>query len=234
MLDDIRRALGREGKAASSKHRPGVSKSTQPGNQIAPIEKHCQNNRAGLVDQFESEMIKVGGHFHRATTAELAFKVVEQIMLDRQAKTVIAYDAPLIGGIDLPKRLEERGVELVIESDNDFIRTAAVADLGLTGVDYALAETGTLVLSAGKGRARAISLLPPVHIAVLTPEQVIPGLTDLFPLLRRDTDAAGGTLSSAVTFITGPSRTADIELTLVVGVHGPQQLHVILIGDISG
>jgi L-lactate dehydrogenase complex protein LldG len=124
--------------------------------------------------------------------------------------------------------------ELVIESDNDFIRTAALADLGLTGVDYALAETGTLVLSAGKGQARAISLLPPVHIAVLRPEQVIPGLTDLFPLLRRDTEAAGGTLSSAVTFITGPSRTADIELTLVVGVHGPQQLHVIFIGDIPG
>jgi L-lactate dehydrogenase complex protein LldG len=83
------------------------------------------------------------------------------------------------------------------------------------------------VLLARKGQARSISLLPPVHIAVVKPEQLLSGLSDLFPLLRGE--AEGRDLSSAITFITGPSRTADIELTLVVGVHGPQQLHVVLL-----
>ena len=229
MLDDIRRALNMEGRSASSNDQPGIYASSQPDDLVTEIKRQCQQRRDELIEQFESELIMVGGRFHRATTAESAFQFVEQIVTDRQAKTMVASDARLIDGIDLPKRVDEIGVGFVIESDSNFIQTAAVADLGLTGVDYALADTGTLVLVARKGQARAISLLPPVHIAVLKPEQVISGLNDLFPLLLRETEAGGGNLCSAVTFITGPSRTADIELTLVVGVHGPQQLHVILV-----
>jgi L-lactate dehydrogenase complex protein LldG len=100
---------------------------------------------------------------------------------------------------------------------------AAEARLGITAVDYALADSGTLCLLAGKRQPRTASLLPPIHVAILRPEQILRGLDDLFALLP-----SGDDLSSAVTLITGPSRTADIELTLVVGVHGPQQLHVIL------
>jgi L-lactate dehydrogenase complex protein LldG len=72
-------------------------------------------------------------------------------------------------------------------------------------------------------------LLPPLHVALVKPEQIIAGLDDLFPLMRYADEAANRELTSAVTFITGPSRTADIELTLVVGVHGPQELHVIVL-----
>jgi len=229
MLDDIRRALKREGKSTSSNEQRGTYASSRPENLVTEIKRHCQQKRDELIKQFESELTKVGGRFHRAANAESAFQLVARIVNDRQAKIMIASDARLLDGIDLPERVEEIGVGFVIESDDDFIRTAAVADLGLTGVDFALAETGTIVLVARKGQARAISLLPPVHIAVLKPEQVISDLNDLFPLLRSETEAEGGNLSSAITFITGPSRTADIELTLVVGVHGPQELHVILV-----
>jgi L-lactate dehydrogenase complex protein LldG len=109
----------------------------------------------------------------------------------------------------------------------DFVLEAASADIGLTGVDYGLAETGSLVLLARAGQPRSISLLPPVHIALIKPQQIIRGFDELFFELNRDFEATG--LKSAVTFITGPSRTADIELKLVVGVHGPQQLHAVLI-----
>ncbi|HYV03597.1 MAG TPA: lactate utilization protein, partial [Blastocatellia bacterium] len=127
-------------------------------------------------------------------------------------------------------RLGTAGVDFFPENayalPADF-QVATVADIGITSVDYALAETGTLVLRSGAGRARSVSLLPPVHIALLKPDQIVPGLDQLFPMLARD--QLVGRLDSALTFITGPSRTADIELTLVVGVHGPQELHVILL-----
>jgi L-lactate dehydrogenase complex protein LldG len=70
--------------------------------------------------------------------------------------------------------------------------------------------------------------LPPVHVAIVRPQQILPGLSDLFPLLQGESNGLRN-LSSAITFITGPSRTADIELKLVVGVHGPQELHVLML-----
>jgi len=83
-------------------------------------------------------------------------------------------------------------------------------------------------LFAAGPQPRSISLLPPVHVAILRSQQILPGLSELFPLLGREQNG-NRKLSSAITFITGPSRTADIELKLVVGVHGPQELHVLLV-----
>jgi L-lactate dehydrogenase complex protein LldG len=97
--------------------------------------------------------------------------------------------------------------------------------VGITGVDYALAETGTLVLVSGNSRGRGLSLAPRHHIALLPQERILPSLDrflDLFP-------EGEGFLSqgSAVTFISGASRTADIELNLVLGAHGPKELSVV-------
>jgi L-lactate dehydrogenase complex protein LldG len=183
-----------------------------------------------LITQFEAELTRIGGRFYRAANAESAFGYIEQVASICEAKTIVAWEGPIIDDIDLPRRLEEKGIELLTEAvGSEFIRRTASAEVGVSGVDYALADTGTLVLLARKGQARSISLLPPVHIAVMRPEQIVSGLPDLFPLLRSEARAEGRDLSSAITFITGPSRTADIELTLVVGVHGPQQLHVVLL-----
>jgi L-lactate dehydrogenase complex protein LldG len=141
----------------------------------------------------------------------------------------------LINELGLETKLAEAEIQFVTCCEGigaeDFTRRVEAADIGVTSVDYALADTGTLVLRAGHGRARSISLLPAVHIAVLKPGQIISGLDDLFPLLAETCERSSGSLDSALTFITGPSRTADIELTLVVGVHGPQELHVILLDE---
>jgi L-lactate dehydrogenase complex protein LldG len=96
------------------------------------------------------------------------------------------------------------------------------ADLGITGAGYGLADTGTLVLLASEVEGRLASLLPPVHLAVITADQIVADLTELFFRLTQPP-------SSCLTFITGPSRTADIELTLTVGVHGPKELHVVVL-----
>ena len=230
ILENIGRALHGEGKAGPPRAEPVASAPRDLDQLVSEIKKDCEQRRGELIEQFESELTRVGGRFHRATTAESAFHYIEHVASVRQAKTIIAWETKVIDDIDLSGKLEEKGIGVLTETaDQEFIPAAAASDIGVSGVDFALADTGTLVLLACKGQARSISLLPPVHIAVVKPEQLLSGLSDLFPLLRGEAEAEGRDLSSAITFITGPSRTADIELTLVVGVHGPQQLHVVLL-----
>jgi L-lactate dehydrogenase complex protein LldG len=97
--------------------------------------------------------------------------------------------------------------------------------LGLTGADAGLAESGSIVVASGPGRGRLASLLVPVHIAVLRRDRMVFALSDLVRL-RPDLAAMPG---SNLVCITGPSRTADIEMTLSRGVHGPREIHVILV-----
>jgi len=230
ILEGIGRALHGERKAGPLRGEPVPSAPSDLDQLVSEIKKDCEQRRGELIEQFQSELTRVGGRFHRATTAEAAFQYIEEVASVRQAKRIIAWETKVIDDIDLSGKLEEKGIEVLTETaDQEFIPAAAASDIGVSGVDFALADTGTLVLLARKGQARSISLLPPVHIAVVKPEQLLSGLSDLFPLLRREAEAEGRDLSSAITFITGPSRTADIELTLVVGVHGPQQLHVVLL-----
>jgi len=107
----------------------------------------------------------------------------------------------------------------------------ARADLGLSGVDYVIAETGTLVLTARAGQMRGVSLLPPVHVAVARTSQVIATLADYLLLVQKTGPDLQPALSSCVSFVTGPSRTGDIELQLTVGVHGPGELHLVLLDE---
>lgn len=99
-------------------------------------------------------------------------------------------------------------------------------DVGVSTAQLAIAETGTLVLDSSRERHRLVSLVPPVHIAIINASSIVETLGDALTLLQKDKE-----ISPAITFITGPSRTADIELTLTIGVHGPQELYVIVDGS---
>ena len=88
-------------------------------------------------------------------------------------------------------------------------------DAGVTEVDYAVAETGTLVIRHTPAHGRLISLVPFVHVAIVEPRLFLPDLIDLFEALKKDGTGSG------VTLISGPSKTADIEMNTVTGVHGP-------------
>ena len=99
----------------------------------------------------------------------------------------------------------------------------ALADVGVTGCDAAVAETGSLVMFSGPGRSRAASLLPPFHIAIVERSRLHFSMAEVFEAFR---DRLEG--SASCTFITGPSRTADIELTLTLGIHGPGRVAVIV------
>lgn len=230
ILGDINRALHREEKSRLAGEVRSPSAWGQLDQLVSEIKRNCERRRAELVQQFESELTRIGGRYYAAANAESAWQYIEQIASDRRARRIVAWKTQVIGDIGLRQKMEAKGVEFLTETpDREFIALAAGADIGVSGVDYALADTGTLVLLARKGQARSISLLPPVHIAVMRREQILSALSDLFPLVRGEAEAEGRDLSSAITFVTGPSRTADIELTLVVGVHGPQELHALLL-----
>ncbi|HUI53372.1 MAG TPA: lactate utilization protein [Bryobacteraceae bacterium] len=135
-------------------------------------------------------------------------------------KTAVASNAPY---------LAERGITNLpgVRSgiiDRDQLREAcASADVGITSADYALADTGTLVMLASPHEARLISLLPPAHIAVVPRDRILTGLDELFSILPNP-----AAQTSSMVLITGPSRTADIEQILVRGVHGPGHITVVI------
>jgi len=96
-------------------------------------------------------------------------------------------------------------------------------EVGVSRAVYGLADTGSVVLAAGPDEPRARSLLPPVHVTLLDANRILPGLPELFAALD-------GELPSALAIVTGPSRSADIEQRLVIGVHGPGEVHIVVVG----
>jgi L-lactate utilization protein LutC len=111
-------------------------------------------------------------------------------------------------------------------TDREVLRAAcATADVGITSADYALAETGTLVMLASPQEARLISLLPPVHVAVFPRSRLLANLDELLTVLPNPAEQ-----TSSMVLITGPSRTADIEQILVRGVHGPGEIYAVIVG----
>jgi L-lactate dehydrogenase complex protein LldG len=105
-------------------------------------------------------------------------------------------------------------------------RGARDADLvGITGCFCAVAETGTLMLCSSAGTPAAVSLLPETHIAIVRASRILPYMEDAWDLARKEL----GTLPRAVNFISGPSRTGDIEQTIVLGAHGPYRVHLVIV-----
>ncbi len=138
-----------------------------------------------------------------------------------EGKTAVASNAPFLRDLGITALPSVRSG---ITDRGELRELCATCDVGITSADYALADTGSLVMLSSPQEARMISLLPPAHIAIVPKERILTGLDELFTVLP---DPAGQT--SSMVLITGPSRTADIEQILVRGVHGPGQITVIIV-----
>ena len=136
--------------------------------------------------------------------------------------SVLSWDAPQIPFEGLHGMLESLGVTVAGHNDSD-------VRVGITGVNAALAATGSLVLEGGAGRYRSASLLPDLHIALMRVEQILPDL-ETWQGAQKRAGYPAFTESSSTTVITGPSKTADIAHQLVKGAHGPREVHVIILG----
>lgn len=230
-LQRVAARLGRRGAAAAA--RPDW----QPA---APLPDPGPPDAGGLVERFVLEAEKLSTRVHPVGgPAEVAPRVVAILAEVGLPGSVVRWDDPTLDGLGLDAALGAAGFRVVpVRHGDESRRTVAAAEqavAGVTGADAAVAETGTLVLASSRpgtpgapGRGRTVSLLPPVHIAVLRREQVLYSALTVFRRL------AGGPLPSQVVFASGPSRSADIENDLSIGVHGPKQVHVIIIGGRAG
>ena len=181
------------------------------------------SDERSLVETFKQRLESVGGHCIVVSEASELTTALKQVLGEIEAnglesRRLALSDSPLLGVIT--RDLEAHGHEIAVTpSASDLFQF----DVGITSAQAAIAETGTLVLEQARERNRLVSLLPPVHIAIVNTRDICATLSEEIKRARHESDT-----SSAITFITGPSRTADIELTLTIGVHGPKELYVIV------
>jgi L-lactate dehydrogenase complex protein LldG len=149
-------------------------------------------------------------------------------------KSVAAWQHPLIESLNLPDALSELSVPVVFtdlqEIDELNLRRRVIASyIGITSADFCMADTATLVMRTRPGQARTVSLLPSIHIAVIEIDQIIADLKELYALLKWDPQKRKEGITNCMTFISGPSKTADIEATMVDGAHGPREVYTFVI-----
>ena len=191
--------------------------------ELSPRHRVTASPRPDSVALFQQSLEAVDGHciiaHGKAEIADALTQIISALQKTKlRAQRIAVSDVPelvrLMHMTDL--EIEELGITPNASDIFGF-------DVGISTAQAAIAETGTLVLDSAHERHRLVSLVPPVHIAIVDAATICTTLSEALTMLQN-----GKELSPAVTFITGPSRTADIELTLTIGVHGPQELYVII------
>jgi L-lactate utilization protein LutC len=183
------------------------------------------------VATFARAFTAAGGQAHLVPDPAAARAIVLELVRSHAARRVLLGRGPVLDALGLAEALRAAGVE-VLHAENPDPAAAREAffgaDLGISGVDSLVAETGTLVLASRPDQPRSLSLLPPVHVAVADRGQIVPDLFDLFSAELPEKLPAG------LSLITGPSKTGDIELRLVTGVHGPGEVHAVVLAPRGG
>ena len=186
------------------------------------------------ISQLEAEINEVGGTAQLVSDIAAARKALCELLDDHRPESALCWTHPLVEQLELPAMLGERSIALwnhaqLSELDATARRkTVLEAGIGISSVDLAIAETGTLLVASAPGHERVTSLVPPIHVAVIGRHQIVPDLIDAIGQLQ---EQGIDDLSSSVVLITGPSKSGDIELQLTTGVHGPGTWHVIVIQD---
>lgn len=228
MLSSVRQALDGDPSHAS-----------QPANldALPPLSRVLEPIDAGeLVTRFEQELGKVAVSPHRVQSRLETRELLGSILDHDRASGVVLSRNPLLDRLKLRPVLEELGIPSwtwSAEADAAPYRHrcfSAVA--GITGVDFALAESGSLVLSSATEGAQLSSLAPPVHIAFYLRSQVVESLEEVLDGVAKSAGAPSESIGGrSIVLITGTSRTADIEQILIRGVHGPREVHAVLVED---
>ena len=239
-LGNVRRALGRTGPAADVEV-PDATALSDDGDvvdrRIEAIGQDIDSRADELIEELVVSAEAAGWIVRRAGSSDAA-AYVRQVAETLESTSVLRSDHAVLDEIGLEGALEGTAIAIQrIAHDESgpsrevqrakFREDMIVADIGVTGVNHAIAETGSVSIAAGRGVSRLISLLPPVHIAVVRPAQIVPSLDELFSL-RRSEFMENGSLDYT-NIISGPSRSGDIEQTLIKGMHGPREVHMVIL-----
>lgn len=204
VIESVRRSLGRTTQSPLGL-RPAIHEARQP------------ESAGSEIERFLSEIKKLSSVSRRLSPDGIA-EALKVLVSEQNIQKATVWDTTYLKQLGIADSLRSLGVELV--SPNADKHDMALCDLGITEADYILPETGTLVLRSSAEQPRAVSLLPGIHLAVVRPEMLRADMHQVF---------AEANDSHYLVFITGPSRTADIELTVTLGVHGPKSLYVWII-----
>jgi len=192
-----------------------------------------------LVERFRTEFSRVSGETAVCTDSESVIDTIRDLIQSSNFATVAISQHPLCRRLQLEEKLKAELPQIhfvneTMDSESSFERSQlrerlSRVELSVTGTEYLIADIGTVVTLSNPQASREISLLPAAHLVLATPDQIYPNMAELF---REIHEKHGDTLpGSALTLITGPSRTADIEKVLVKGVHGPTRLLAIVFDE---
>ena len=189
-----------------------------------------KSRKKNLSKQFIEAATEVGVSVESVSSGAEVREAVLRIAGTTGAESFIAWDEAYLGVLGVVPFLEVAGLRC-LGNDGGMDRQAFLdevegADLGVTGSLGGIAESGTVILDHGDGRPRVASLLPPVHIAIVREDQLHASFVSY---CADNPDALEG--SSNQVFVTGPSRTGDIEMILTLGVHGPREVHILLMAS---
>jgi len=239
-LDNLRRALNRDtgdGTVSSGdplKHHAGIY---QP---LTQIESRTREESLSLLDQVIQESGPINLKVTVCKDIQSAAKDIRRLAVERDPewgdkKQIAAWNHPLIMELNLPDVLKNTGIPVDFpmlthpgdrEKQRQWIFDAYV---GVTSADFCVADSATLVLKTRAGQDRSVSLVPSIHIAVIRLEQILGSLKELYYILDNDSEHLEEGLTPCLTFITGPSKTADIEATMVHGAHGPREVQLFVV-----
>ncbi len=209
--------------------REAVREGNRAGGSPATIPERGQVGYQGAgtdpVVCFCAALTAAGGQPHVVADAAAAVAAIVDLVRSRSIRRVLLGHGEVLDALPIVEPLRAAGVEVMDVVESAERKEWFAAELGLSGVDYLIAETGSIVVASCPEQPRSLSLLPPIHIAVAHRRQLLPDLFDLFTALGPQ----AGDLPAGLTIIMGPSNTGDIELRLVTGVHGPGEVHVVLI-----
>lgn len=180
-----------------------------------------------LIDLFAQNASEIGMKVHRLQAVDLADRVVA-VLIECEAKRVMLSVNGEVRERLLIATIGKRQIEVINWRNTGGFDIQYGADVGITDVHAALAETGTLICCTDARSSRGLSLVPPIHVAIVRASDVVPDMIDYW---ARFQGIPNMDIPSSIAMITGPSKTADIEGELNVGVHGPGQVHILLTED---
>lgn len=178
--------------------------------------------KIALIGLLSENLAKLKANFHQVKTLDEAKILVRELAREKNWKKIAYHSNDLVTPVAQAIEGESWSVDDSFSKDQ-----LEVSDVGITSCVSIVAQFGAILVSSESSGGRGLSILPPVHIVLAKVDQVVP---DLAACLEQIQPQSGGKLPSMLSFITGPSRTGDIERILVLGAHGPKELYLILIG----